>query len=125
VSTRAFDDREPCGGLAFAAPTSLDSSTASRSQVQGDLNTIPSDWNTVHSDSQPLKNWPTGDLDRAWSRIETSVKNVSNSSSPPDALKSITQAAQELAPAAQSTASELDGSSPNAPRPTRNQISNR
>jgi hypothetical protein len=85
----------------------IDPSTASTSDVQDKIDTIQSDWNTVESDAQAVKNAPTGELDSAWSGFTASVKNVPSASSAQDALNSVKDSAQQLESAAKSTASEL------------------
>jgi hypothetical protein len=87
--------------------TNLDPSTASKSDVQDDVNTIQSNWNAVQSDAQDVQNASTGELDSAWSSFESAVKSVSSSSSAQDYLNAVDQSAQQLESAAHSTASQL------------------
>jgi hypothetical protein len=87
--------------------TNLDPSTASKSDVQNDVNTIQSNWNSVQSDAQDVQNASTGDLDSAWSSFSSAVKSVSSSASAQDYLNTVDQSAQQLASAAKSTASQL------------------
>jgi hypothetical protein len=65
----------------------------------------------VQSDAQAVKNAPTGELDSAWDSFSSTVKNVPNDSSVSDAINSDSSSAQQLASAAQSTASSLSCSS--------------
>ena len=90
--------------------TSLPSGS-SKSDYQSDVNAVQNARNQVQSDAQDVKNAPTGDLDSAWNNFTGAVKNVSNSSSVSDAVSSITQSAQALVSAAQTTASQVNCSS--------------
>ena len=83
-------------------------SDASKSDYQTALNAVDDDWNQVKSDAQDVENAPTGDLDSAWDSFESAVKNVPNDASASDAVDSISQSADQLASAAQSTASEVN-----------------
>ena len=93
------------------ALTSLDSSTATKGDYQADVTAVEDDWNQVKSDAQDVQDAPTGDLDSAWNDFSSAVKNVPNDSSVSDALNDISQSAQALVSAAQSTASEINCSS--------------
>ena len=93
------------------ALTSLPSS-ASKSDFQNDVDAVQSDWSQVKSDAQAVQNAPTGDLDSAWDSFTAAVKNIPNSSSASDAVSSVTQSADQLVSAAQSTASQVNCSSP-------------
>ena len=88
--------------------TSLDPSSASKSQYQADVTAVQDDWNQVKSDAQAVQNAPTGDLDSAWDDFESAVKSVPDDSSVSDALDDVSQSAQALVSTAKSTASELD-----------------
>ena len=87
--------------------TSLDPSTASKSQYQSAVSTVQSDWSQVQSDFQDVQNAPSGELDSAWNSFSSAVKNVPNDASVSDALNDISQSAQGLVSAAQSTESSL------------------
>jgi hypothetical protein len=88
--------------------TSLDTSTATKSEYQSDVSAVESDWDHVNSDAQAVQNAPTGDLDSAWDSFESAVKDVPNDASVSDALNEISQSAQELASTAQTTASSVN-----------------
>jgi hypothetical protein len=90
--------------------TSLPSS-ASKSDYQAAVTAVQNDWNTVKTDAQAVQNAPTGDLDSAWDSFTSSVKNVPNDASVSDAVSDITQSADALVSAAQTTASEVNCSS--------------
>jgi hypothetical protein len=87
--------------------TSLDPSTASKSQYQSDVSAVQSDWNQVKTDFQDVQNASSGELDSAWDSFSSAVKNVPNDASVSDALNDISQSAQGLVSAAQSTESSL------------------
>jgi len=55
-----------------------------------------------------VQNAPTGDLDSAWDNFSSTLKNVPNDASVSDAVNDITQSAQQLVSAAQSTASQVN-----------------
>jgi len=88
--------------------TSIDTSTATKSEFQSDVTGVQDAWNEVKSDAQDVKNAPMGSLDTAWDNFESAVKNVPSSSSVSDAVSSVTSSAQALASAAQSTASSVN-----------------
>lgn len=90
--------------------TSLPSS-ATKSDYQNNVDAVQSDWNTVKSDAQDVQNAPTGDLDSAWDSFTSAVKNVPDDASVSDAVSDVTQSADALVSAAQSTASQVDCSS--------------
>lgn len=94
-------------GSSVKSLTGLDPSTASKSQYQSAVSTIQSDWNQVKSDAQAVQNAPTGELDSAWNSFTSAVKDVPNDASVSAALNDVSQSAQGLASAAQSTASSL------------------
>ena len=87
--------------------TGLDPSTASMTDFDDDVASIQTDWNQVQSDAKAVQNAPTGDLDSAWNSFATAVGSVSSSASVSDALNTVSQSAQQLVSAAQSTASQL------------------
>jgi hypothetical protein len=86
-------------------------SSATKSDYQNDVNAVQSDWDQVKSDAQDVQNAPTGDLDSAWDSFTSALKNVPNDASVSDAVSDITQSAQGLVSAAQSTASQVNCSS--------------
>ena len=84
------------------------SSSSSKSEYQSDVTAVQNDWNQVKSDAQTVQNAPTGDLDSAWNDFSSAVKNVPNDASVSDAVDDVTQSAQALVSAAQTTASEVN-----------------
>ncbi|MGZ6661851.1 MAG: hypothetical protein ACXVHL_31395 [Solirubrobacteraceae bacterium] len=80
----------------------------SKSDIQSDITAVQNDWDQVKSDAQAVQNAPTGDLDSAWNNFSSTVKNVPNDASVSDAVNSITQSAQALGSAAQTTASQVN-----------------
>ena len=90
--------------------TSLPSS-ASKAQYQADVTAVQDDWNQVKTDAQAVQNAPTGDLDSAWDSFTAAVKDVPDASSVSDAVDSITQSADQLVSAAESTAQQVNCSS--------------
>ncbi len=97
--------------------TSL-SSSASKTDYENDITAVQDNWNQVKSDAQAVQNAPTGDLDSAWDSFSSAVKNVPNDASVQDAVKDVTQSAEQLASAAQSTAAQVNCSSPSTPTTT-------
>jgi predicted Zn-dependent protease len=97
--------------------TSL-SSSASKTVYENDITAVQDDWNQVKSDAQAVQNAPTGDLDSAWDSFSSAVKNVPNDASVQDAVKDVTQSAEQLASAAQSTAAQVNCLSPSTPTTT-------
>jgi len=87
--------------------TGLDPKTASKSDYENDVSAVQDDWSQVKSDAQAVKNAPTGDLDSAWSNFESTVKSVPDDASVSDALNAISQSADQLVSAAESTASSV------------------
>jgi len=87
--------------------TGLDPSTASKTDYQNDVTAVQNNWNQVKSDASDVQDAPTGQLDSAWDSFSSAVKDVPNDASAQDALNDVTGAAQGLASAAQSTASQL------------------
>jgi hypothetical protein len=86
-------------------------STATKSDYQNDVNAVQSDWSTVKTDAQAVQDAPTGDLDSAWDSFTSALKNVPSDASVQDAVSDISQSAQGLVSAAQSTASQINCSS--------------
>jgi hypothetical protein len=90
--------------------TSL-SSSSSKTEFEADVTAVQDDWNQVKTDAQDVQNAPTGDLDSAWDSFSSAVKNVPNDASVQDAVSDVTQSADDLVSAAQTTASEVNCSS--------------
>jgi len=91
--------------------TNIDTSTATKSELENDVNGVETSWNQVKSDAQAVQDAPTGSLDSAWNDFTSAVKDIPNAGSVSDAVDSVTQAAQQLGSAAQSTASSINCSS--------------
>ena len=110
--SKAADTSSLCSSLQALESSLKDltslGSGASKSDYQTDVTAVQDDWNQVKSDAQDVQNAPTGDLDSAWDSFESAVKNVPNDSSVSDAVNSITQSANQLVSAAQSTAAEVN-----------------
>jgi len=87
--------------------TNLDPTTASKSDYQSDLDAVRSAWNQVQGDSQDVKNAPMESLDNAGNAFESAVRNVPNDASVSDAIGDVTQSADQLVAAAQSTAASI------------------
>jgi predicted Zn-dependent protease len=87
------------------------SSSSSKAEYQTDVTAVQDDWNQVKSDAQAVQNAPTGDLDSAWDSFSSAVKDVPDDASVQDAVKDVTQSAEQLASAAQSTAAQVNCSS--------------
>ena len=101
-----------CGSLqslegSLKSLTSL-SSSSSKAEWQADLTAVDNAWSQVKSDAQAVQNAPTGDLDSAWNNFEGAVKGIPDSSSVSDAVSSVTQSADQLVTAAQTTASDVN-----------------
>ncbi len=84
------------------------SSSSSMTEFQADVTAVDTAWNQVKTDAQAVQNAPTGDLDSAWNSFTASVKNVPSSSSVSDAVSSVTQSADQLVSAAESTAQQVN-----------------
>ena len=87
-------------GTSVTALTKLSPGSTTKDQVQSNIN-------TVKTDAKDVKNAPMGDLDTAWSRFVSSVKDVPKASSVQDAIDSVTQSGQQVVSAAKSTESQL------------------
>jgi len=94
-------------GTSVTALTKLSPGSTTKDQVQSNINTAKSDWNTVKTDAKDVKNAPMGDLDTAWSSFVSSVKDVPKASSVQDAIDSVKQSGQQVVSAAKSTESQL------------------
>ena len=88
--------------------TSLDTSTATKTDYQTDVTAVQDDWNQVKSDAQDVQDASTGDLDSAWNSFESAVKDVPSDASVSDAVNDVTQSAEQLKSAAQSTAASVN-----------------
>ena len=101
-----------CGSLQSLETSLKDltglSSSSSKAEYQADVTAVQTDWNQVKTDAQAVQNAPTGDLDSAWDSFSSAVKGVPNDSSVSDAVSSITQSADQLVSAAQSTAAQVN-----------------
>jgi hypothetical protein len=102
-----------CGSLtelegSVQALLSLDPGTASQDEYQSDVSAIEDDWDQVKSDAQDVQDASTGDLDSAWDDFKSTLDDIPSDSSVSDALSDVSQSAQALVSAAQSTASEID-----------------
>ena len=64
--------------------------------------------NEVKTDAQGVHNASSGQLDSAWDNFDSAVKNVPDDASVSDAMNDASQSAQQLASAAQSTASSVN-----------------
>jgi len=91
--------------------TGIDTSTATKSELENDVNGAKTSWEQVKSDAQAVQDAPTGELDSAWNDFTSAVKDIPNAGSASEAVDSVSQAAQELSSAAQSTASSINCSS--------------
>ena len=87
--------------------TSL-SSSASKDEYQSDVDAVQSGWDQVKADAQDVQDASTGELDSAWDDFSAAVKNVPDDASVSDAVDDISQSAQALGSAAQSTASQVN-----------------
>lgn len=94
------------------------SSSSSKADYQADLTAVQNDWNQVKSDAQAVQDAPTGDLDTAWDSFSSAVKNVPDAASVQDAVSDIAQSADQLASAAETTASQVNCSSSSTPTTT-------
>ena len=83
-------------------------SSSSKAEYQNDVTAVQDDWNQVKSDAQAVQDAPTGDLDSAWSSFESALKDVPNDASVQDAVSDVTQSADQLVSAAQTTASQVN-----------------
>lgn len=105
-----------CGSLttlesSLKTLTSIDTSTATKSEFDSDVTAVQDAWEQVKSDAQDVQSASTGDLDSAWNSFESTVKNIPDDSSVQDAVNDVTQSAGQLVSAAQTTASDVNCSS--------------
>jgi len=95
----------------ITALTSLDPSTASKSDYQSAVDTIQSDWDQTKSDASDLTNITTSDLSDSWDSFKSSVDNVPSDASVSDALSSVKSSADSFATTVKSTVTGPDCSS--------------
>ena len=95
----------------ITALTSLDPSTASKSDYQSAVDTIQSDWDQTKSDASNLKNITTSQLTDSWDSFKSSVDNVPSDASVSDALSSVKSSADSFATTVKSTLTGPDCSS--------------
>lgn len=88
------------------------SSSSSKDELTSDLTAVTDAWAQVKSDFQAVQNASSGALESAWSSFTSAVRNVPSADSVSDAVSSVTQSADQLMSAAQSTAADLSCSSP-------------
>jgi hypothetical protein len=98
-------------GSSVANLTDL-SSSSSKADWKADLTAVDDAWDQVESDFHAVQNASSGGLDSAWDSFTSAVKNVPSADSVADAVSSVTQSADQLVAAAQSTAAQLSCSSP-------------
>jgi hypothetical protein len=91
--------------------TSLDPSTASKSDYQSGVDAIQSNWELVKTDASDLKNITTSQLDDSWNSFKSSVDDVPSDASVSDALNSVSASAKTFASSVQSTLTGPDCSS--------------
>jgi len=87
------------------------SSSSSKADFDADVTAVQDDWNQVKTDAQDVQDASTGDLDSAWDSFTSAVKNVPDDASVQDAVSDVTQSADDLVSAAQTTASQVNCSS--------------
>lgn len=83
------------------------SSSSSKSDWDTDVTAVQTAWDQVTADAKAVQSASTGDLDTAWNAFWSAVKAVPSSASVSDAVSSVTQSANQLVSAAQTTASQL------------------
>ena len=83
--------------------TSLDPSTASKSDYQSDVSQIENDWDQVKTDASDLANVSMSQLDSAWDSFKSAVDDVPSDASVSDALNDVSSSAKTLASTVQST----------------------
>ena len=86
----------------------MDTSTATKSDYEANVQAVQDDWNQVKSDAQDVQDAPMGDLDSAWDDFTAAVKDVPNDASVSDAVDDVSQSAEDLKSAAASTSAEVD-----------------
>ena len=98
-------------GGSITTLTSLPNS-ATKTDYENAVSAVQDDWNQVTSDAQAVQDAPTGDLDSAWDSFTAAIKDVPNDASVEEAVNDVSQSAEQLASAANTTASEVNCSSP-------------
>lgn len=86
----------------------IDTSTATKSGFQSDVDAVQAAWEQVKTDAQNVQNASTGDLTSAWNSFEAAVKDVPDDASVQDAVNDVKEAADDLESEAESTASSVD-----------------
>ncbi len=102
-----------CGSLkgletSIQTLVNIDTSTATKSEFQSDVDAVQTSWDQVKTDAQDVQNASTGDLDSAWNDFESAVKDIPNDASVQDAVNDVTESADNLASTAKSTASSVN-----------------
>jgi hypothetical protein len=85
--------------------TSLDPSSASKSDYQSAVSTVQSDWDGVTSAAQGAASATMSTLDSAWDSFESAVKAVPSDASASDAITSVQSSGQALVSTTKSTLS--------------------
>lgn len=91
--------------------TSLDPSTASKSDYQSAVSSIQSDWDSFKTAASDSKNATTTQLNDDWNTFKSAVDNVPSDASVSDSLNDVSASAKTLASSVQSTLSGPDCSS--------------
>ncbi len=102
-----------CGSLkgletSIQTLVNIDTSTATKSQFQADVDAVQTSWDQVKTDAQDVQDASTGDLDSAWNDFESAVKDIPNDASVQDAVNDVTESADNLESTAKSTASSVN-----------------
>jgi hypothetical protein len=93
------------------ALTSLDPTSASKSDYQSAVSTIESDWDQVKSDASNLASIDMSTLDSAWDSFKSAVDDVPDDASVSDALSDVKSSADSLVSTVKSTLTGPDCSS--------------
>jgi hypothetical protein len=88
--------------------TSLNPTTATQGEFQSDVGAAQSAWGNVKSDAQHLGGVNMNSLESAWNDFSQAVKNVPSAASVSDAEQSISQSADGLTSAVQSSIDSYD-----------------
>lgn len=102
-----------CGSLkgletSIQTLVNIDTSTATKSEFQSDVDAVQTSWDQVKTDAQDVQNASTGDLDSAWNDFESAVKDIPNDASVQDAVNDVTESADNLESTAKSTATSVN-----------------
>lgn len=102
-----------CGSLkgletSIQTLVNIDTSTATKSQFQADVDAVQTSWDQVKTDAQDVQGASTGDLDSAWNDFESAVKDIPNDASVQDAVSDVTESADNLESTAKSTATSVN-----------------